>query len=372
MRILLLDQFSEPGGAQQMLLEFLPAVKARGWQAMLGLPGNGELFQRVAELGIEVQQIRCGPYTAGRKSGGDIGRFVVDTPVLARQIESLAERFRADLAYVNGPRLLPAAALAGLRIPVVFHSHSYLFPGSMRWLAGVSLRHSRAWVIASCEFVGTPLRPYVAPARVRVIYNGVAGPATGVQAPARKDSRLTIGCIGRIAPEKGQREFVQVARVITRSLPGCRFVVYGAALFADAAVRKYAAEVERDGAENGVEFAGWAGDVYAAMRNLDLLLVPSAGHEATTRVILEAHAAGLPVIAFRSGGIPEVVRHGFDGWLVQSAEEMAQLAVELLGDPRRLRAAAENARESWRTRFRLDRFQENLLEAVEGIARAEG
>ena len=66
------------------------------------------------------------------------------------------------------------------------------------------------------------------------------------------------------------------------------------------------------------------------MAQLDLLLVPSAGHEATTRVILEAFAAGLPVIAFASGGIPEVVQDGVTGLLANSSQHMARLATELL------------------------------------------
>ena len=50
----------------------------------------------------------------------------------------------ADLVYVNGPRLLPAAALARLRVPVLFHAHSCLPPGASRMLAGMSLRRMRA------------------------------------------------------------------------------------------------------------------------------------------------------------------------------------------------------------------------------------
>ena len=94
-----------------------------------------------------------------------------------------------------------------------------------------------------------------------------------------------------------------------------------------------------------IELAGWMDDVYACLSQLDLLLVPSAGHEATTRVILEAFAAGVPVVAFPSGGIPEVVDDGVNGLLTADAAEMAQRSVELLtGDARRLIAMAHQAR----------------------------
>src|SRR5204863_1454908 len=132
-------------------------------------------------------------------------------------------------------------------------------------------------------------------------------------------------------------------------LPECRFVVYGAALFREAGAAQYAAQVRRDAEGLPIRFAGWVDDVYRAMGELDLLLVPSAGHEATTRVILEAFAAGLPVIAFPSGGIPEVVDDGVTGLLAKNVEEMARLAVELLtGDART--AIAQAAQESWSRR----------------------
>ena len=70
MRLLLLDQFSDPGGAQQVLLELLPAIRERGWKALVGLPGEGELFARVRALGFETARIDCGPYHVGQEIGG--------------------------------------------------------------------------------------------------------------------------------------------------------------------------------------------------------------------------------------------------------------------------------------------------------------
>jgi len=363
MRLLLLDQFSDLGGAQQGLLEVLPAFAARGWQALIGLPGEGDMFVRVRALGFEAEPIDCGPYESGRKSAADVGRFATGTPRLARQIRALATRAHAGLIYLNGPRLLPAAALAGLDRPVVFHAHSYLAPGLARRLAGVSLKKLNARVIGQCEFVAEPWKRYVGANRVSVIYNGVTGPARTLERPTHSNPR--IGCIGRIAPEKGQIDFVSAAAIIHRALPETRFAVYGAALFGDTAAFRYEARVREDAARLPVEFAGWVDDVYAAMASMDLLLAPSTGVEGTTRVVLEAFAAGLPVIAFRTGGIPEVVDHGVNGLLVDSAEEMARESIRLLrGDWAPLRAMSAAARETWERRFTLERFHEELLGAL--------
>jgi glycosyltransferase involved in cell wall biosynthesis len=361
-RILALDQFSDPGGAQRVLLDALAAFGSRGWSARVGLAGNGPMFAAVEGLGFAAEPLNCGPYRSGAKSARDLLRFAVEVPRLAAQIRRSARRFGAGLVYINGPRLLPAAALAGLRVPVVFHSHSYLPPGRMRDLAGLALRHLRADTVANCRFTSAQWARFVPPTRRDVIYNGVDGPH---QACEREPGPPRIGCIGRIAPEKGQLAFVEAARRIHRALPVSRFLIAGAPLFDDAPSVAYDTEVRRAAAELPLEFTGWSRDVYALLSRLDLLLVPSAPHEATTRVIPEAWAARVPVIAFPSGGIREIVRHRENGFLAGTPTEAADLAVRLLaGDRAEMARIAEGGHAAWQRGFTRERFAERLLHVL--------
>ena len=82
-------------------------------------------------------------------------------------------------------------------------------------------------------------------------------------------------------------------------------------------------------------------------------------------------AAGVPAIAFRSGGIPELIEHGVDGFLVDSTEEMAQLALELLGhSASALARVSAAARETWARRFTQARYRRDMASLLEGIAAA--
>jgi glycosyltransferase involved in cell wall biosynthesis len=195
--------------------------------------------------------------------------------------------------------------------------------------------------------------------KVTVIYNGVAG--SEVIPPRARAEAPHIGCIGRIAPEKGQLEFVKAAGLIHRALSGCRFSIYGAAVIANPA---YEREVRAAAKALPVGFAGWTGDVQTALSDLDLLLVPSDPFEATTRVILEAFAAGTPVIAFPSGGIPEVVEHGETGILANGAHGLADAAIALLRDEPRRMAIAAAGRETWKRRFTLERWRNAVLNYI--------
>jgi glycosyltransferase involved in cell wall biosynthesis len=338
MTVLLLDQFSELGGAQQCLLDLLPALD----DAVVAMPGNGPMFDRVRALGFETARIDCGPYASGSKAAGDIPRFVFQTPRLARQIHELART--ADIVYINGPRLLPAAALSAIRKPVVFHSHSYLPPGAVRSLSGQALRRLRASVIASCRYVAEPWKPYAAD--ISIVYNGVAVPA---QPRAARNGPFTIACIGRIAPEKGQREFVEAARLIHARMPQARFVIYGKTMFA---APDYEQQVRAAAEGLPIEFRGWAPNVFDALATTDLLLVPSAPHEATTRVILEAFAAQVPVIAFPSGGIPEILPPCS---LANSIQEMAEKACN-----------AESIQPPSAESFTLDRYRTQIQKTLWG------
>jgi len=235
-----------------------------------------------------------------------------------------------------------------------------------RTLAVEAIRRLGASVVACCRFVADAwnLGPR---GRVSVIYNGVAGPPE--LAAARNSPQPRIGCVGRISPEKGQLDFVAAAAAIHRARSEARFAVYGAPMFSLEAGR-YCDEVRAAAGLLPIEFHGWSPDVYQALSQLDLLLVPSAPGEATTRVIPEAFAAGVPVIAFASGGIPEVIDHGRTGFLVNSAEEMAATAIALLwGDPHHRRSIARAAREEWQARFTIARYQSELMEAAEAVSK---
>lgn len=357
MRILLLDQYSDRGGGQRMLLETLCAIRGQGWQAIVGLPGKGCVVEQVERLGFETAAIGCGPLASGRKSAADALRFLREMPKLAGEIAGLAARFAPNVIYINGPRILPGAALARVTAPVLFHAH-VAPPAAQRWLAGAALGAVGARVVAVSRMIAEAWRPF---ARVQVIHNGVEGPRNS--APRRREGPPRIGCIGRISREKGQREFLAAAAAILRAIPAARFFVYGAPLFGDAAALRYEQEVRAAAQGMPVEFCGWVDDVQEAFANLDLLLVPSVWREPSPLVILEAFAAGVPAIAFRAGSIPEFLDQVCD-----TPAEMARMAVEILSDPAHRRALAAAGREVWRERYHPDRYRGSIASAIREAA----
>jgi len=362
--VLFLDQFSDLGGAQLCLLDLVPAVQAKGWTVSSAVPGRGRLVEKLHERGVAVHSLPVTHLASGRKSARDSLRFAREAPKLIREIARLAEETGPDLLYVNGPRLLPAAAWVARRTgrPLVFHCHNHVAQRSAAIVAGRALQLARARVIACCRFVARPLWPYVDPGRLRVIYNGVAAP----HSIHTSKTGGRIGVIGRISPEKGQAEFLEAARIVAQKHPAAKFVICGAPLFSDAAAERYSTRLRELSSGLPVEFTGWQEDVNAMLSRLDVLVVPSLREPGAPRVVLEAFAARVPVVAFVSGGIPEIVIHGKTGFLIEppTPEALAANLSALLDDPGALHAAAGRAHEAWNENFTLERYQREVLEVI--------
>lgn len=143
----------------------------------------------------------------------------------------------------------------------------------------------------------------------------------------------------------------------------------------DGPERADAERLARDyGKENDVLFVGQVPNIRDYLSVADLLLLPSAS-ESFGLAALEAMACEVPVIATRVGGLPEVVRHGETGYLVDLADvdSMAERAVEILSDPEKTRDMGSRGRELAVSRFNTDRIIPLYIALYESVlAQAPG
>jgi glycosyltransferase involved in cell wall biosynthesis len=368
-RILFLDQFSELGGGQHALLDTVAAVQKKGWEPYVLVPGQGALVGALQARNVRVEEISCGPYESGRKSVWDALRFAADLRGQARAIGDLVSAANIGLIYVNGPRLLPAAVLAAQSgTPLAFHVHHHLRGAALR-LARWFLHRSKAAVLGCSNSVLEPLRGHIDESRMHVVPNGVRDAGYRDRDFDRRGG-WRIGIIGRVSPEKGHLEFVQAAGMLKNEFPQARFVVCGAPLFEERG--DYLREVRRRAQDLQVEFLGWQEDVGAVLHDLDLLAAPSK-QEGMGRVVLEAFSAGVPVIAFPAGGIPEAVVDGETGFLTRelSAESLAARMRDAMGSaPDVLRRMAWNTRQTWERCYTIARYQQDVTGWLETLAPA--
>jgi glycosyltransferase involved in cell wall biosynthesis len=178
--------------------------------------------------------------------------------------------------------------------------------------------------VANSEFGARRLREVGVPARkVAVVRNAVSrravAPGTDREVVTLVRSRRTVLSVGQIAPFKGTHLVVAAVLALLDLGYDVQGVIVGRRPEWPPEYAGYAADLERQVAAAGrggsLHFVGEREDVPAIMREAYVLAVPILQQETFGNVVLEAKSAGLPAVAFAHGGLPELVRHGVDGYL---------------------------------------------------------
>jgi sugar transferase (PEP-CTERM/EpsH1 system associated) len=313
-----------------------------------------------------------------KRPGKDLGLYL--------RLRRLLRELRPDIVHTRNLSALEGqlvAALAGVRARVhgehgrdVFDLHGAsrkynLLRRALRPLVGRYIAVSRDladWLVAT---VG------VAPGRVEQIYNGVDAErfhprAEGFRAvgPAGffTGSEVVIGSVGRMAAVKDHLTLVRAFIELVTSNAGmrrrARLVIAG-----DGPVR---AECHALLTQGGVESLAWLpgerDDVPELLRTFDVFALPSLG-EGISNTILEAMATGLPVVATRVGGNPELVEEGVTGTLVPAGEPraLAEALRACVEDPALARRHGANARRRVEERFSIDTMVAGYLGVYDAV-----
>jgi glycosyltransferase involved in cell wall biosynthesis len=296
----------------------------------------------------------------------------------ARTIAHHARNTGCRLIHTHTPRgaLVGSLASAMARLPMVHHVHSPTSRDSARRLTNAvnSLVERAALVRASVlipvsQSLADHLRAegYRAE-RIVPIQNGVAI-AGGIGRDERRPGELTIGTVALFRPRKGIEVLLRAMAGLVGRAPSVRLVAVGPFETPEyeRSVRTLCREL---GLEERVEWRGFQQDVAAELRRMDLLALPSLFGEGMPMVVLEAMAVGLPVVATRVEGVPEVVRDGRDGVLVApgDAAALCEAIARLAAEPATLEVMGASGRQRQREVFsdvamaeRLSRVYDRLL-----------
>lgn len=208
-------------------------------------------------------------------------------------------------------------------------------------------------MIAVSEAVAKSLRRngVIESAKITVVHNGIDTDRFARAAGRGKravSGEVLVGTVGHLAPIKGQDIFLRAAALISGRRRGVRFVVIGEDKAPGMAYRRSLESLVSELNLNGtVTMPGWRHDIPAALSSLTLF-VSAARSEPFGLAIVEAMAAGLPVVATASEGALEIIEHGINGKLapVDDVESLAETINGLLDDPlerSRLGRAAQSA-----------------------------
>jgi glycosyltransferase involved in cell wall biosynthesis len=359
MRIVHSVTSGEAAGGQVVALQLARAARAAGHECVFVSPDDGPFLAQARAEGFATHLLRLDRL------------FRLDG---VARLAWLLRRERADVLHLHTPlvaTILGRLAGLGARVPVVSHVHiENHFPSRAaqarlyRWLDNVTARRCAALIVVShgtkeaLEAQGYPV------GRMVVIHNGVA-PASAE--PAELDiARPVVGEIARLAEVKGQRTLLRACAALDVSV-----VLVGADLEQEGA---YRALLEREADELGMRervlFTGYRADAASLLRAFDVFALPSTT-EGLPLVLLEAMAAGVPVVATPVGGVPELVTDGETGLLVPPGDVAAlETALRrLLAEPDTARRLAQNALAQVEERFSERVMGDRVLAVYEDLRR---
>ncbi|MGA2700254.1 MAG: glycosyltransferase [Isosphaeraceae bacterium] len=308
------------GGQEKLLVEFARHAEPTLFDLrFISIGSRGELAEEIETLGWPV-------FALGAPSGLK--------PSLIVKLAAIFRRWRPDVVHTHDQRALfyagPAARLIG--VPMVVHTrhgrdvHASPRQTTMfRWLTRLVDR----FVCVSEEVAALSRRQGIDESRLRTILNGIDIGRFGFHGPDASGPVLTVA---RLSPEKDVANLVRAAAMALERAPDLRVEVAGGGPCREE-LGRLAAEL---GVADRIAFLGEVRDVPAVLARARMFVLPSRS-EGIPLTVLEAMARGLPVVATRVGGLPEVVEEGVTGLLVPPADPAALAAamVELWCDPDR-------------------------------------
>jgi glycosyltransferase involved in cell wall biosynthesis len=368
MRILQICSAREIGGGERHLADLANNLALRGHEIFAALAPGSPLRSELSSLAsaniIELPMRNA----LSVRSGLRLARLVRE-----RRIEIVHAHVARDYTLAA-----LAAGRSGARLVLTRH---VLFPLSK--IHRLTLRRTSR-VIAVSQAVADGLRAQnIFPAaKIITIHNGIdvkrfepGSRGTGVppvdhpeDAGANRLAR--VGTIGHLAPIKGQEEFIRAAAIICGTRNNVDFIIAGEDKSRDGQNRANIEKLIRDlGLKDRVHLTGWTGEVASLLATLDLFVSP-ARSEPFGLSIVEAMAAGVPVIATASEGAREIIDADDSGRLVPigDVEALAKAIAGLLGDPNEGARLARNAQAVANAKFTLrqmiDRTESLFCEVI--------
>jgi len=295
----------------------------------------------------------------------------------------LMRRGGFDVVHTHSSKagFLGRLAAKWVGVPCVVHT-PHTFPFEMdvsplaRWcyvrLERVAARFTD-YMVCVCPSQRTVAESLVGAARVAVIENGIAFPQYGGHYAARRmqakadlgidPGNFVVGVVGRFAPQKGHAYFIDAARRVAERLPYVRFLLVGDGELREAIER----QIVRAGLKDRFIIVGAREDGTDLLPSLDLVVLPSLW-EGMPYALLEALAAGKPVIASCVGGMQDVIQDGVNGVLVPPRDPvaLAEAMVKVLENPVLGSKIGDRARETVATRYRIEEMIERLSALYEG------
>lgn len=354
------------GGAGMWLLNLLGAADKDGFKIKVVLPKGSMMVERVQQLGFEaipVEGMRDKSFDAAAV------RLLLD---IFRQEKPQVVHTHASLSA----RI--AARLAG--VPVINSKHCIdSRKKGIGRLAAACLNNglSDRDVAVSEAAMQSMIENGVKKNKISVIYNGV-NPLTELSAEEKGLIRqkwgitpedIVVGIIARLAEVKGHKYFLEAADIISRENSNVKFLIVGGGP-KEQELRELSKQLDLEGK---VVFTGFMENVSEVINIIDINVISSLS-EALCLSLIEGMSIGKPSVGTNTGGIPEVVKDGENGFLVPPGDsgKLAEAVLKLVRDSELGKTMGERGRRMVGDKFTASGMARSIEKLYQAVAKKNG
>lgn len=351
------------GGAGSWLMNLLGAIDKERFEIKVVLPQGSILADKIRNLGFEVISVDG----------------IKDKSYDAKAVNILYNIFRAerpDIVHTHASlsaRL--AAKRAGARIINTKHCIDSRITGIRRFAGAFINDRYCDNIIAVSEAVKRNVAENGVPEdKVSVIYGGI-NPLKILDNKEKSlirqkwgitEEEIIVGIVARLAEVKGHKYFVDAMEIISRDNDNVRFFIAGIGP-KEEELREL---IKQKGLTDRVVFTGFVDKVYEVFNIIDINVISSLS-EALCLSLIEGMSVGKPSVATDTGGIPEVIKDGYNGFLVPPGDacRLADAILKLIHDPELRNTMGDRGREIMEKSFTADIMAEKIEGLYESFAR---
>jgi glycosyltransferase involved in cell wall biosynthesis len=352
-------------GKEIMVLELAEGLRDKDCavEMVTSFWGNGEFRRRSHAAGFPTHIMRLGfiSATLNLECLRMTAHQLLFWPTLLRSYKRFLKNVRpAKVIHTNWHHVLLLWPLLRPHRDI-YWSHEVFAdkPQYRRLFCALANRISR-FVAVSKVAAESLLKLGIPSNKVVVIYNGIADLAAG-QVGRSENGTPVIGIVGQIGSWKGHEDLLDAFQMLLRTQPSAQLHIFGRA------GSEYEAFLRRRAHELGVVWRGFLEDHSKIYVDLSILAVPSRSEDTLPTSAIEAGFFGVPVVASRRGGLPEIVQDRVTGLLFENGDvqQLAQHLRTFLSDAELRNNMGRKARERATSLFGRDRFVREFCEILE-------
>jgi len=357
-------------GADKVMFDLIHGLDKEKYKINVILPCEGPLVEKLRNDKIRVDIINYPILRRKYFSAKGIIKYILGYFYYSAKLIIRINKDKTDILHVNTSAVLEGIMIKSFcNIKLVWHIHEIIVnpPKMAKIIYSLVQLWSDQIVVVSEAVLKAVKSVKINNQNISVIYNGIDSSAfqenekdiTLMKQFNIENSDMVIGMIGRVNSWKGQEDFVEAVRPLVSDDPGVKALMVGGVFEGEEwRMERLVNLIAELDLTKKVIISDFRRDVEKVYNLIDIFVLPSTNPDPLPTVILEAMACGIPIVAYRHGGVCEMTQNGVNSLLVDVGDKnaLSRAINVLLKNQGKRKEFAENSKNRQMSQFSLESY----------------